>query len=317
MSRFRFNDGDLHVDEERFSVWKFLRKAGFYLIASIGLALFYYLVIALVFTTEDQRRLRRQTKSIEALYADLAERNARLENVLHGLQERDRQLYRQIFDAEPPDFTSGSDAAWTADPDSALADRLVRTVSRKLMKLEYQAELTRRASERLDSALTLHLAAVPCIPSIVPVADFILTQTGATVGNRIHPFHKTLTYHTGLDLVTSPGTDVYAAADGVVTAVNRSEKGQGNTVRIEHGSGYETLYAHLGSMSVRKGQRVRRGEVIGRVGSSGLAFAPHLHYEVILNGEYVDPINYFFADLSPSAYRDMMVIAVNTGQSMD
>jgi murein DD-endopeptidase MepM/ murein hydrolase activator NlpD len=123
--------------------------------------------------------------------------------------------------------------------------------------------------------------------------------------------------HNGIDLLASLGTEVIAVANGVVTDISRSDRGRGNQIVIEHWGGYKTVYSHLGDVMVRKSQQVKQGNVIARVGNSGLSFAPHLHFEVHLDGKPVEPVNYFFADLSPSEYREMLMIAINTGQSLD
>ena len=318
MKFFRFDGEELWVNKEE----SFLkRRAGRLLrllLWSIGLSIFYYLIIALLFTTDQQRQMRQESKAIEAMYEELAANSQHLDRVIQGLQERDHELYRRIFDADPPHFEEyGHEGELSYDPDSAMAAGLVRSTAYRLKQMAYQAELTRYAAQRLDSMVQAGSYSIQEIPSLIPVADFIVQQTGATVGKRIQPFYKSLVEHTGLDLITGVGTEVYATADGIVADVVKSERGKGNFIRIRHKHGYETTYSHLGTISVREGQSVKRGAVIGRVGNTGMAFAPHLHYEVLLNGSYVDPINYFFVELTPEQYRDMIRIAINTGQSMD
>ena len=318
MRFFRFDKDELWINKEE----SFLRRRGPRFLRlflwSIGLSLLYYLLIALIFTTDQQRQMRQESKAIEQMYDELAQSSMQLDRVVKGLQERDMELYRQIFDADPPHFAEyGHEGDLLYDPDSAMATGLVKQTAYRIQQIQYQAELTHRAANRLDSTVRAGTVPLREIPLLIPVADFIVPQTGASVGRRIQPFYKTLVEHTGLDLITSVGTDVFATADGVVEDVVKSDRGKGNFIRIRHNHGYETTYSHLASMSVRKGQKVEQGEVIGRVGSTGMAFAPHLHYEVLLNGHYVDPINYFFVELSPAEFRSMVTIAINTGQSMD
>ena len=123
--------------------------------------------------------------------------------------------------------------------------------------------------------------------------------------------------HNGIDLLAALGTEVIASANGVVTDISRSDRGRGKQIVIEHWGGYKTVYSQLGDILVRKSQQVKQGSVIARVGNSGLSFAPHLHYEVHLDGKPVEPVNFFFADLKPEQYREMLMIAINTGQSLD
>ena len=155
------------------------------------------------------------------------------------------------------------------------------------------------------------------IPSIVPIRDFSIEQTGASIGNKVNPFYKTVRYHGGVDLLAATGTDVLAAADGVVMSQSKEDKGVGNSVVINHKNGYVTKYYYLGDLLVSRGQNVKQGNVIARVGISGMSFAPHLHYEVTFKGKQMDPVNYFFSDMTPQMLREMMIITVNTGQSLD
>ena len=147
--------------------------------------------------------------------------------------------------------------------------------------------------------------------------DFSFAQTGASTGERINPFYKVKIMHNGLDLIAPAGDPVYAAADGVVSSVTRSRKGLGNVVSIDHGNGYVTRYAHLADMEVVKGRKVKKGTRIGYVGVSGNSFAPHLHYEVIRDTVVVDPVNHFFASVTPDEYVNMLIMSASTGQSMD
>ena len=150
-----------------------------------------------------------------------------------------------------------------------------------------------------------------------PISGFSYARTGASVGERINPFYKVKAFHGGLDLISQQGETVRAAADGVVKEVVHSSKGLGNVVSIEHAEGYLTRYAHLENTRVTKGQKVKRGQVIGQVGMSGNSFAPHLHYEVLKDTLRMDPLNYLFASVTPDDYMGMLFMSVNTGQSMD
>ena len=155
------------------------------------------------------------------------------------------------------------------------------------------------------------------IPSIIPIKDFSIGQAGASVGKKINPFYKTVVMHNGMDFLGAAGTDVMATAEGIVNETQRSKKGSGNSIVIDHQNGYVTTYSHLGDILVRKGQKVKQGDVIGRIGLSGMSFAPHLHYEISFNEKIMDPVNYFFAELTPEQYKDLVAVASNTGQSLD
>jgi murein DD-endopeptidase MepM/ murein hydrolase activator NlpD len=155
------------------------------------------------------------------------------------------------------------------------------------------------------------------IPAILPISNKDLTRTASGFGLRIHPMYKISKFHYGMDFTAPAGTDVYASGNGVVVGVLSAKRGLGNNIIIDHGFGYTSIYAHLSEFNVRVGQNVQRGDVIGFVGNSGTSVANHLHYEIKLNGVNVDPVNYYFEDLSPAEYERMIEIASKTGQSFD
>ena len=150
-----------------------------------------------------------------------------------------------------------------------------------------------------------------------PVINNDLTLLTASFGMRIHPFYKSLSQHNGVDFTLPEGSRVFATADGTVTEATRRNSSTGLTVTIDHGNGYQTRYGHLSKTSVKRGQKVNRGDIIALSGNSGLSLAPHLHYEVIYNGQPVDPVNYFFMELSPAEYHRLIRIAQSGMQSFD
>ena len=155
------------------------------------------------------------------------------------------------------------------------------------------------------------------IPAIQPVINKQLSLLTASYGMRIHPFYKTLQSHQGVDYTVPEGSSVFATADGVVKETATRNSTSGKTVVIDHGNGYETRYANLSEINVQKGQRVRRGDIIALSGNTGLSLAPHLHYEVRYQGMRVDPVHYFFMELSPEEYRRIIRIAQSGMQSFD
>ena len=189
------------------------------------------------------------------------------------------------------------------------------------LRREYAA-LTQRYelnASYLDLQALIDSAGSGCnnIPAIQPVINKQLTLLTASYGMRIHPFYKTLQSHQGVDYTIPEGSRVFATADGVVRDVALRNSTSGQTVVIDHGNGYETSYSHLSKINVRKGQRVSRGEIIALSGDTGLSLSPHLHYEVRLNGMRVDPIHYFFMELTPTEYQRLMRIAQSGMQSFD
>ena len=158
---------------------------------------------------------------------------------------------------------------------------------------------------------------LPCIPAIQPIENPNLSLVASGYGHRIHPIYKIVKMHEGIDFSAPVGTPVMATGKGVVEDVIRSGRGLGNRILVNHGFGYRSLYACMDELGVRRGQEVERGEVIGTVGESGLTVAPHLHYEVHLNGKPVNPINYFFLELSPLDYDRLILMSMMSGQSFD
>lgn len=318
MKKLKFDKEQLRFTEEITTIWDYLKKGLWFLVASLALALVYYVIFALFINTEEEKQMIRENKAIEAEYQKLDSKMGQLENVISNLQARDRDIYRDIFNSDPPYFINEyRDTVFSYQGDTTQGALLVQYTSRRISSMEKEMASYSALICDIQNILEKESTSFKSIPSIIPINNFSLVQTGATIGRKIHPFYKTIVMHTGLDLITSTGTEVLASADGKVSDVSKSQRGKGNMISIDHGNGYVTTYSHLGEMFVRKGQKVSQGKVIGRVGTSGTIFAPHLHYEVLLNDEYEDPINYFFVSLNPALYKEMMMIAVNTGQSLD
>ena len=317
MSKYKFNKDQLRFVEDKLGIRGKLRIFLGYLLGSILLAILYYIIVALFFNTREEERLLRERELMEQEYKSAVEKMNLLENVLSDLQTRDREIYMNIFKSSPPDLVNSAYNAAVYEQLDSLED--MEIVKFSVAKSRDVEVLVKTAGEKLDNIYNEFLGAnnASDIPSILPIKGLAVNQTGASLGKKIHPFFKTMELHNGVDLLAALGTEVIAVANGVVSDISRSDRGTGNQVIIEHWGGYTTVYSHLGDVMVRKSQQVKQGSIIGRVGNSGLSFAPHLHFEVHLDGKPVEPVNYFFADLSPSEYREMLMIAINTGQSLD
>lgn len=317
MSKYKFNKDQLKFVEDKLGIKGKLRVFLGYLLASVLLAVFYYIIFALVFNTREEEHLLKERELMEQEFKNAAVKMDLLDNVLSDLQARDREIYMNIFKSSPPDLVNSANYAIIYDQLDSLED--MEIVKFSALKSDQLEKLVNSAGEKLNSIYNEFLGAVNStdIPSIFPIKGLAVNQTGASLGMKIHPFYKTTEMHNGIDLLASIGTEVIAVANGVVTDVIRSDRGRGNQIIIEHWGGYKTVYSHLGDILVRKSQQLKQGTVIARVGNSGLSFAPHLHYEVHLDGKPVEPVNYFFADLTPQEYREMFMIAINTGQSLD
>lgn len=286
-----------------------------YFLVSIALAAVYYGIFSLFFSTDTERRLRQENRMYAKLYPEMVKKDRLLADVVSGLQMRDDEIYKEVFHTEAPnvdrlfsvDFLSGGDTLKDAD--------IVAMTSERLDVLDSYVDRIEDNFKEIISCCSSEDFIMP--PMRSPLEGFNYTQTGASTGSKINPFYKVKVEHHGLDMIAHSGTPVYAAAKGVVSNVNRSKRGQGNMVEITHAGGYVTRYAHLDDVLVRKGKTVDENTEIGTVGTSGMTIAPHLHYEVLKDGQPLDPVNYFFGDMDPYAYADILIMAVTTGQSMD
>lgn len=309
-------------DAENFRFGKVPRKVGktlllvlAYMLVTFTLAVLVYLVFSLFFRTDTERRLRQEIRMYERLYPELEERGQLLGDAIANLQYKDNEIYGLVF------HSSGAPMLDPMEEDGSFVDvnaiseqDLLGYARNKADSLLQRGRAVDATFERIFRALSDSAMVLP--PMILPIKDITYPQVGASTGRKMNPFYKAYVYHEGLDLIVARGTPVLASADGTVVSAS-SSKSTGNTVRISHAGGYETVYAHLESMNVRAGQRVRAGDRIGAVGMSGQAFAPHLHYEVRKDGAGMDPVGFFFASLSPTEYVNMLYMSANTLQSMD
>lgn len=285
-----------------------------------GVAVLYYVGFSIFFDTPVEYELKHSTDRLRREYTALSQRYDSLALVMQNLSERDRNVFRILFESDPYDFDSEYERRKTVTYEN-IVDRSSRQLKRELR--ERLSGMEKRLEELnasyLDLQALIDTTGRGCdnIPSIQPVINKQLTLLTASYGMRIHPFYKTLQSHQGVDYTIPEGSRVFATADGVVRDVAQRNSTSGLTVVIDHGNGYETSYSHLSKINVRKGQQVRRGDIIALSGDTGLSLAPHLHYEVRNNGMRVDPIHYFFMELSPTEYQRLMRIAQSGMQSFD
>lgn len=284
-----------------------------------GAAVLYYFAFSIFFDTPVEYRLKHSTDRLRHEYEMLTERYDSLSRVMDNIVERDRNVFRILFEADPYDFEEENAANRWNFYEGLLSQStfgLQKQFARRL-------GATERALEGLQGSYDRMLDAIDScrsrnrIPAVQPIINKQLTLLTTSYGMRINPFQKMLRSHQGVDYAIPEGSRVFATADGTVKEVSQRNSTSGQTVVIDHGNGYETLYSHLGRIGVHRGQQVRRGDIIALSGNSGLSLAPHLHYEVRCNGMRVDPIHYFFMELSPDDYQRMMRIARSGMQSFD
>ena len=250
----------------------------------------------------------------------LNNRMGMLEKVAVDMQERDDNIYRIIFESEPVPSEIREAGIGGADRYSKLKgfknSDLIFTTVKKMDELTNKLYVQSKSFDEVFEMARNKEEMMACIPAIQPISDKYKKKVTAFYGYRIHPIYKTKIFHEGVDFSAPVGTDVYSSGNGVVIEATRSNYGYGNIIEIDHGYGYITYYAHLNNFNVRKGEKVIRGQTIGTVGNSGLSTGPHLHYEVHKNGNRVNPIYFFFNDMNPQDYDEIIKLANYSGASM-
>ncbi|MCH5330973.1 MAG: M23 family metallopeptidase [Alistipes sp.] len=286
-----------------------------------GAAVIYYAAFSFFFDTPAEYNERHSTDFMRREYKILEARYDSLEMVLDNLSERDRNVFNILFESSPYAFDSEYETERLN-----LRERLISESNGKLRKelgeRTAQLEATFAALQESHKRLAEQTEAlgddgVRHIPSIQPVINKNLTLLTAGYGMIMHPFYRTLRSHQGVDYTVPEGSPVFATADGIVKEVSERNSTFGQSITIDHENGYVTQYSHLMVSLVRKGQRVRRGDIIARSGNSGLSLSPHLHYEIRIDGMRVDPIHYFFTELSHAEYQRIIRIAQSGMQSFD
>jgi murein DD-endopeptidase MepM/ murein hydrolase activator NlpD len=294
--------------------------AGFLILATItgfGIATVY----RNYFPSVKEVNLMKENQELVLKYEFLNRELANTNQMLAVLQERDDNVYRVIFEADPiaPEIRRGGTGGTEKyrellDEKLKRQDLIISTLSR-IDNIKKQMYIQTKSYDELMQLAQQKSTMLASMPAIMPLANKDLQTFASGFGVRIHPIYKVPKMHTGCDLTAAQGSPVYASGDGIIIS-SEWYGGYGNQVEIDHGFGYVTKYAHLSAFHCKKGQRIKRGELIGLVGTTGTSVAPHLHYEVIKNGEKVDPVHYFFNDLNPEQYEKMLEIAAQNKQSL-
>jgi len=288
---------------------------------SLVMSVIMVMVFLQFYETPKTRSLKRENQRLATQY-DLMFKNLEdVEKVLTDLQERDDNLYRVIFEADPiPNSVRKAGFGGInkyAQLESLDNSELVIKTARKLDIISKQAYVQSKSYDELVKLAMNKEKMLASIPAVMPVSNKDLKRTASGWGFRIDPVYKIRRFHYGMDFSAPIGTEVYSAGDGVIKEVKTSRSGFGRWIVVDHGFGYETLYGHLNEFNVKVGDKVKRGSVIGYVGNAGKSTGPHLHYEVHKNGKPINPQFYYFKDLTPEEYDRMVALSANTGQSMD
>lgn len=320
-AKYKFNAETLSYVKVEHNLKAKLSRLLIFFSVSLVMSIIMMVVFLQFYETPKTKMLKRENQRLETQYELMYKNLGDVEKVLTDLQERDDNLYRVIFEADPiPNSVRKAGFGGInkyAQLESLDNSELVIKTARKLDIISKQAYVQSKSYDELVKLALDKEKMLASIPAVMPVSNKDLKRTASGWGFRIDPVYKIRRFHYGMDFSAPIGTEIYAAGDGVVKKVETSRSGYGRWVVIDHGFGYETLYGHMSKFNVKVGDKVKRGSVIGYVGNAGKSTGPHVHYEVHKNGKPVNPQFYYFKDLTPEEYDRMVALSSNTGQSMD
>lgn len=319
--RYRYNTKTLSYEKavtplrtRIFRIISFLGTASVIGVISVVIAFRY-------FDSPKEKQLRRELDKMKLQY-DLV--NRRMDNmtaVMKDMENRDDNIYRVIFEAEPipSDIRQAGfgDVNRYASLEGYNNSDLMIALTQKADRLMKEIYIQSKSFDEVVNMAKGKEKLLASIPAIMPLSNKDLRHAPSGFGWRTHPIYKTPEFHPGMDFAAPQGTEIFATGDGVVSAADDKSQGYGNRVVIDHGYGYETLYGHMLKSVVVPGQKVKRGELIGYVGSTGLSTAPHCHYEVHKNGELMNPVNYYYNDLTPEEYAKLIELSSQPSQAFD
>ncbi|MFT4661812.1 MAG: murein DD-endopeptidase MepM/ murein hydrolase activator NlpD [Patiriisocius sp.] len=320
-TQFKYNPTTLNYEKVELSTLDRFKKA----LLFIGTGLFFAAVIlGLAYSFYDspkEKALKEENVALLDQYEVLTERLNRLDMVMEDMEERDDNVYRAIFEAEPIDPNKRKSGVGGVNRykylEGRISSALTIDLNQRLDKLSKRMVVESKSLDEVIELAKNKEKMLSSIPAIQPVANKDLKRMASGFGYRIDPHYKVSKHHDGMDFTASTGTEIYATGDGKVTRADNNSSGYGNHIRIDHGYGYVTLYAHLSKINVRAGQKVKRGDIIGLVGNTGKSMGSHLHYEVRKESVPINPINFYFNDLTPEEYEMMIELSNNATQSFD
>ncbi|MEX2593255.1 MAG: M23 family metallopeptidase [Anditalea sp.] len=324
MSRIKYYYDPKTCKYERFTKSKWdvlLNVLGFLSLSSIT-AVLILMVFSHYFDSPKELLLQTENKELRIYYEMLDQEVSKLNMMMADLQERDDNLYRVIFESEPiPNSIrnagyGGSDRFKEIKEKGLNQEKMIISVMGKVEQLKKQLYVQSVSYDELSKTALNKEEYWASIPAIQPLHNEELNRLASGYGMRLHPILKVRKMHSGIDFSAAKGTPIYATGDGVISRISTEFGGYGKSIIIDHGFGFSTRYAHLNDFKVKKGQKIKRGDQIGTVGNTGSSTAPHVHYEVMKEGKYVNPVNYFFKDLEPSEFDKILELASRENQSL-
>lgn len=319
--KYKFNTKSLTYEKVRVTIRQRIFQVLSYLAIGVVFAVVTMIIAYNFIDSPKEKQLRREADVMKLQYDLLNKKMNQVQTVLNDLQDRDDNIYRVIFEAEPiPNSIrqagfGGSDRY--KDLEGYDNSELMKETTERLDKITKQLYIQSKSYDDVVKMAKSKEQLIASIPAIMPLNNKDLKHMPSGYGWRTHPIYKTQEFHPGMDFTAEQGTPIYATGDGKIETADALAHGYGNHVVINHGFGYKTLYGHMSKIVAKVGAKVKRGELIGYVGSTGLSTGPHVHYEVIRNGEKVNPINFYYNDLSPEQYQVMLELASKSTQSYD
>lgn len=286
----------------------------------VGLVLFWWIVLAHTVDMPAEYKLRHSTDALRREYKEISERYDSLSHIIDNIVKRDENVFRKLFESNPYDLSADLENERISLHEQLMQmdnTELISLLDNRMQIANKKEDMMLKSSQQMRQNISTEYLSIDCVPAIQPINNRQLTLLAAGKKPLINPFHRTMREHHGVDYLVPEGTAVFATADGVVKSLSEKNSSHGKAITIDHGNGYETSYSHLLDIRVRKGQKVKRGDIIALSGNSGLSFAPHLHYEVRYRDTRVDPVHYFFLELSPEEYQRIIRIALSSMQSFD
>jgi len=280
------------------------------------------LISSSYFESPKELLLKNEVKEMEFYYDNLLLEVNKLQAQLESMEHRDDNIYRVVLGAEPIDKSirvagiGGIDRYEDVREKNIIHEDIIVKLNENVDNLRRKIYIESKSQDEVVELAENKEKLFAAIPAIQPIANKQLIALASGFGLRIHPIYKVRKMHTGIDFAAAIGTPIYATADGVIDKEDVSFSGYGKVIEIDHGFGYRSRYAHMHGFAVRQGQKVKRGDLIGYVGNTGLSTAPHLHYEVFVNGVHANPVHYFFNDLNPAEYERIIELASVENQSL-
>mgnify|MGYP001579280461 FL=1 len=319
-NRYKYNPETLNYETVKTPLWIHGLKVFGFLCA---VAIFSTLVISASYSFFDsptERKLRKELVDRDIKIGELENRLGDLNEAVVALEQKDGEIYREIFDAPMPDALKNAGIGGERNYnslDDLTYGKSINKLNQKIDLLSAKVRVQESSYSQLIKLAKEKSKQLASVPAIMPIPNKDLKRMASGYGYRIDPFYKTRKFHAGMDFTAPTGTEVHVTGDGVIESIEIKRWGYGRNIVINHGFGYKTRYAHLSKFKVKRGQKVTRGQVIGLVGSTGKSTAPHLHYEVTLNGAKQNPANYYYNDLSDEQYEEMIELSSHPNQSFD